>query len=514
MKKIFLTMLCAATTALQAQDIYSIESFSQRDLSGTARYVSMGGAMGALGADLSTMGSNPAGIGLYRRNDIATTLSLTAQPHAEKMQGIGRTRVSYDQLGFVVATHVDMDALQFINFGINYHKSRNFKNHINIGNCPTYDMSQSWQMMDLAYSGGWLNLDDDRDRELTTPFTNLGYDTYLINPTVDKDGNIDGYEPSNADSYNYKRVQWGGIHQWDFNIAMNFNDRFYAGLTASYYDLNQRSYTDYTERLINPADNSLHDYYFINDEQIEGEGYGAILGVVWRPIEESPFRVGLALHTPVHYVIDTYTDIYMDTPYASNGQNYTARGMGVNNNYEVDTPWRFNLSAGGTLVNSFAYGVEYEYTDASAAKVTYDEGFVEDHAIKREAERYLKGQHNFRLGAELKVTNSFAIRAGYNYLSSPFEKKAFLNHFLDSSNYYYATRTDYANLSETHRMTAGLGYTYKGFYCDLAYQYQTQHADVYAFHLPESGSNNINRLQASRVDLNRHNMHFTIGYKF
>lgn len=512
-KRLLISAMCLATTSLWAQDIYSIQSLSQRDLNGTARYVGMGGAMSALGADISVMGSNPAGIGMYRRNDVAASLSLTAQPHAEKMEGIGRTRTSFDQMGFVIATNVGFDGLQFVNVGINYHKARNFKNHINTGFQPTGGMSQSWQMMDLAYAGGWLDLSDNRDRELTTPFTNLGYDTYLIDPILDNEGNIIDYEPSDADAYNYKRVQWGGVHQVDFNVGMNFNDRFYAGITASYYDVNQRTYTDYTEQLINYADNTLHDYYFLNDEHVDGEGYGAILGVIWRPLEESAFRVGLSVHTPVYYTIDTSNDLYMNTPYASGGLDYTARSMGVTNYYEVETPWRFNLSAGGTLANSFAYGIEYEYTDAASAKVTYEDGYYKDYALKHEAERYLRGVHNLKLGGELLVVDGLSLRVGYNYESSPFERDAFLNHFIDSDNYYYATRTDYVNLSEIHRLTAGWGYTYKGFSVDMAYQYQTQHADVYAFHVPQQG-NNHNLLQASRVDLNRHNLQFTVGYKF
>ena len=61
---------------LSAQDIYKVESFSSEDLNGTARYVGMGGAMNALGADISTMSVNPAGIGLYRRSDFSMTGSL------------------------------------------------------------------------------------------------------------------------------------------------------------------------------------------------------------------------------------------------------------------------------------------------------------------------------------------------------------------------------------------------------------------------------------------------------
>ena len=63
MKRILLPLLLISAPLI-AQDIYRMESFTANDLNGTARFVGMGGAMGALGADISVMGTNPAGIGL------------------------------------------------------------------------------------------------------------------------------------------------------------------------------------------------------------------------------------------------------------------------------------------------------------------------------------------------------------------------------------------------------------------------------------------------------------------
>ena len=50
--------------------IYDANRWMGSDLNGTARFVGMGGAMGALGGDITTMGTNPAGIGIYRSNDV------------------------------------------------------------------------------------------------------------------------------------------------------------------------------------------------------------------------------------------------------------------------------------------------------------------------------------------------------------------------------------------------------------------------------------------------------------
>lgn len=59
--------------------IYDANRWMGSDLNGTARFVGMGGAMGALGGDITTMGTNPAGIGIYRSNDFMVSLVLIIQ---------------------------------------------------------------------------------------------------------------------------------------------------------------------------------------------------------------------------------------------------------------------------------------------------------------------------------------------------------------------------------------------------------------------------------------------------
>ena len=76
-KKINIAALALIMVAsASAQTIYDGAKFTQKDLNGTARFVGMGGAMGALGGDISTMGTNPAGIGIYRSNDVMTSFSF------------------------------------------------------------------------------------------------------------------------------------------------------------------------------------------------------------------------------------------------------------------------------------------------------------------------------------------------------------------------------------------------------------------------------------------------------
>ena len=64
MKK--LLAVCGLVFALtaNAQDAYDVSRIMGSDLNGTARFVGMGGAMSALGGDISVMGTNPAGIAI------------------------------------------------------------------------------------------------------------------------------------------------------------------------------------------------------------------------------------------------------------------------------------------------------------------------------------------------------------------------------------------------------------------------------------------------------------------
>ena len=62
-----------------AQNEIDILRYSYQESLGTARSMSMGGAFGALGADLACLSGNPAGIGMYRRGDAGISTGLASQ---------------------------------------------------------------------------------------------------------------------------------------------------------------------------------------------------------------------------------------------------------------------------------------------------------------------------------------------------------------------------------------------------------------------------------------------------
>ena len=102
MKKILLAAIAMGLVLpAAAQDTYESARLLGSDLNGTARYVGMGGAMEALGADISTMGTNPAGIGLFRHSTASLSFGVVSQADAKEFDGLNKTNMSFDQAGFV-----------------------------------------------------------------------------------------------------------------------------------------------------------------------------------------------------------------------------------------------------------------------------------------------------------------------------------------------------------------------------------------------------------------------------
>lgn len=101
MKKVSIMMTVAlASMGAMAQSSYDAYNVASSDLNGTARYVGMGGALGALGGDISVMGSNPAGTAMFRKNDMSFTLSGVFGD--DGVLGHDGSRASIDNAGAVV----------------------------------------------------------------------------------------------------------------------------------------------------------------------------------------------------------------------------------------------------------------------------------------------------------------------------------------------------------------------------------------------------------------------------
>src|SRR5690606_15656721 len=72
------TLFGIGVSAQNAQYINSIPAYSNEINAGSARYIGMGGSMGALGGDISSVEQNPAGLAVAIASDVNVTLGFNS----------------------------------------------------------------------------------------------------------------------------------------------------------------------------------------------------------------------------------------------------------------------------------------------------------------------------------------------------------------------------------------------------------------------------------------------------
>ena len=360
-KMIFaVSVVLLALVQTHAQTVYDAVDFSTKDLDGTARFVGMGGAMGALGGDISTMGTNPAGIGIYRSNDVSLSFGYSALSTEAKYLGntydASKNRWNLDNIGLVFSTKIgNQTTLRYVNFGFNYHKAKNFNRNMWMAG----DLQGHSQLFQIAGMTDGLKPEDWNNGAI---FNNndigwlsaLGWEGYLVSPSItdvetkypyrnengqqyyiDRDNNLtldpvgaDGKPNSmayeNYDFYTtvagempylreYRSHESGGLDQYDFNVAFNLSDRVYLGLTIGAYDLDYNKYTLYNE------DSQGRDgagYKLESYNNVSGGGVDFKFGAIIRPFQYSPLRIGLAIHTPIFYKLTHTTSAVLTSDFA------------------------------------------------------------------------------------------------------------------------------------------------------------------------------------------------------
>jgi long-subunit fatty acid transport protein len=541
MKKIiYLALLAMGIVPASAQDTYETARLLGGDLNGTARYVGMGGALEALGADISTISTNPAGIGLFRHSTVSASLGLVSQEGVNTFDGLSKTNMSFDQAGFVYALESDYGS-SFLQVAFNYHKSHNFDQILSaegsLKNASLNALTYAKDGLGSVRQGGFY-LAENKQKDLigwedatsdyrARTFSQLDYlnaNAVLLDPT---DGQ---FYYSFADGYSLDRAHRGWIGNYDISLSGNIKDRVYLGFTLGIHSVTYTGYSEYVEHMLDGAGNPNGHILYQDEHKIDGSGFDVKFGAIFRPIEESPFRVGLYVHTPTWYSLESrnHTEIFNKTT----GNDFHGQNAPGYDSYEFKfyTPWKFGVSLGHTISDYLAIGATYEYTDNSSADIREYTGYVDeydnketesDRIMNRNVEKSLKGVSTLKVGTEVRIDPSFAVRLGYNYVSPMYSKSGMRDSQLDSYGVMYSSTADYTNWKSTNRLTCGLGYRTGNVNIDLAYQYSATKGDCYPFQQTitqkdmAGGITTRNDFSApTKVDFKRHQVLLTLGYTF
>lgn len=520
MKKILLaSLLGVAPSMLMAQSAIDAYQLSQGDLKGTARFVSIGGAFGALGGDLSTLTQNPAGIGVYRSSEIGVTMDINIQATKTSSMGFSikedQTKVYCPNFGYVGSVNLDSDVMPYFNWGISYGRTASF-DRIYRGGMPSISSSISNFIADFSngYSPSELGMGDyynpywDSNADWLSI---LAYNSYMINP-IGNSSNYNGlFQNGTAGDAMFSVREKGYVDEYSINFGGNFVNTVYWGIGVGITDLDYVNYTFYDEQMTNariPDANGYNtttgDAYIVLDnyKHISGTGFNFKAGLIFKPINE--LRLGFAVHTPTYYELRHDFDAISEYSFSSGieGGDYTEVALFDS---KLRTPWRIIASAATVLGGRAILSADYEY-------VAYNDLTVKDYdgysikEVNDDIDNYYKGQNIFRIGAEFRVTPQFSVRAGYNYQSSNVKDAA-----ASGEDYVYTSGTDpsYTFDNKTQYITCGLGYRTGGFYVDGAYVHKNRESEFHAF-----SDFNGNSAPKAIVKDNNNSIVLSIGYKF
>ncbi len=475
---------------------------------GTARNQAIGGAGGSLGGEFTSLFINPAGIGFFKTGDAVFTPSYSLINGKSDYLGSGASvksnKFNINTSGVLFASPSRGKNVRNVTVGIGVNRQADFNNSIYYKG-TNKKSSYSEKYLEELINNNQRNPDS---AALYYPYgASLAINTYLVDPTFNSTGNVDGYLTRADASMGLLQENtintMGGITDVSLGVGVNVKDKWYLGGSLSVPFLNYSRDATYRESDASKNPNN-HFNFFESTERLEskGVGIGGKLGIIYKPAEF--LRFGVAVHSPTFFQItDNFvTMVTADvedgagTRHQSSTDLSTTNNEPLNSKYNLSTPWKFIAS--GSYVFREVQDVTRQkgFITADVEYVDYKNpsfGAIENNMDTKDYYKSLNGvinniyksAVNVRLGGEVKF-NTWMVRLGGAYYGNPY-------------------KFEKANLM---KVSGGLGYRNKGFFVDLTYVHSINKDVSYPYHLDNQSLN-----QAAFLKNNNGNIVMSFGIK-
>ncbi len=459
-----LSLFCYSVVS-NAQYFEDALRFSQSNygLGSTARMQSIGGAQIALGGDISSAISNPAGLGFFNKGVFVFTPSMDFI-NTDTEYGIFRNGGAE----FQGSEETFRNNFNFANIGtvINFTKGRftddKFKGGslaITLNRSNTYHLSRKYEgengfnsiVDNILADAGSLDLNQLNelgfaafDQFLITPVSG-GYDAFVGGFPIQRES------IKERGSHYQMNIAWGG----------NYDDKLYFGGGMGLQFINYKQERSYEEFDFLQGNNDLDSLnaIFIDDQiEVRGRGINFNFGTIFRPVNF--LTIGASYTSPSFMSLDeeSFVDLEADwdagTTYTEtvDGETVTYDLTNIDpyqsdlfvNNYKLRTPSKVGVGVAAFIGKSGFITGDLEYVDYSRANLNSDDFSTSiDNDI---IEDLYESVVNIRVGGEYRFDN-FRLRAGYAFLPDPIK--------------------DY-NLQDRTDVTFGFGYRTFDYFLDFA----------------------------------------------
>lgn len=422
--------------------------FSRNSVSGTAASTGAGGAFSSVGGDLGSIELNPAGLGLFKSNDISITPGLKISADRSNYDGnnANTPQVSPEiaQAGAAFTKKMSKGPLKSFTFALNYEGQNFFSRNQNFGYT-----NNSHSLIDnyaYIYNNGY------------TPLVSL--DGALLNYA-----NILGYDQSTGKfGSNIKTPiqQSGSLNTRGFSskvslgFGANVSDKLFFGLSVSVPILNYTVNTQMTETNNNPTDSNQFQNYTLNSSITEsGFGFTGTLGLIYQPT--SWMRLGLSYGLPTWFFMNENSNSALTYSFDSSAGNYIPTQYNTPFTYRLRLPMKGTLGASFYFAENSFFSADYSIQNVGATHYSVPNDSFQ---LAPFYNTYMKNTYTYTHTVKAGIQGAYKklrLRAGYSYISTPF--KSGQNYTVQYGSYNESVQT----------ATAGIGLVFKRFYIDMSY---------------------------------------------
>ena len=465
--KLYILLLTLSAFAifpsLWAQDVATL---SQTDITGTARFVGMAGAMTAVGGDpTSVMVNNPAGLGVYRR--LETSITLDLQIDRTWQQGVQQREAA----NYFIPNQVSLvfhfgggsnSRIMSHNLFIGYQRLKNYKRQYSANS--TVNASVTDIMAGMANKGGVVEddffapdgsfADDVWYNENIGWLPALGRAVDMIRWDAVTPGSLDSmYFGTPVSPYVKQGItvkETGFTNQYSFDYALNIDDRWYFGL-----GLNLISFKYSKEMVLDETYLTDNSWMVVNSYcDFSGVGVSGSFGFLGRPTRW--LRLGFALHTPSAVTLKIRHGGEADSWFNNTTSYYMSTGENTFTDYDFKLPLRASA------------GLAFQFNDRGLLSFQYD---------YTNGKEGMHSRHCLRVGGECVLAEKLYLNAGYAY-ESEFTKKAYYNALPYND---VRTDTDFFNLCGSNTASVGFGYRGRYLIAQAAYSLRWQKLNMFPF---------------------------------
>lgn len=378
----------------------------------------------------------------------------------------------------------------FAGAGIDYNNSQ--ADIGNIGGVVTFQLltEKPWKFVNIGVNFSSQSLDN----YIETPGdNNLIYD-------------FSATESSALARHAYDR--FGTLAKTSFGVGANYDNSFYLGAGLNFFNAN---FDQSDTAAFRSFQNNAVDYFSKQGTPYTetSSGFSASFGIIQKLNKN--FRVGAAVETPTFWQMDRSYNFYNDPAFGDDVAVESRR---------FTSPLKATVSAAYVANKNFSMNLDYslgltkpKYRVDGAAESELNDFFSDKYGNLSEV----------KVGAEYRI-KQLRLRGGYSYASNPVNN---LTVNVLNSNASGERSFDNLFMSDRNTFSLGLGYDWKSFFIDAAYQnssstynnpflfgYIDTAANINSAYYSPTSIIESDSYAVSEVKNVRNNFFLTFGWKF